>query len=498
MPTPPDKSNRPNYKDRQAHRRLIGWLKFYVAAIVIGGICGVAFLKRAELKNLYDQSRCAPAPTVAPAPEKTVEKKIADAQPAPRKEAAVKPAPATPQVIEGPKALPKMVVLPQDQLRARKLLDDGRSLLTNFEFQAAAQRFTEASSLKAGEDLVHDAQLSAQKAAEFQNAVGHIQPAEFAVSDKAVAIETVDGNEWQGLKLREDNEKIYLQAVPESNPASEGKQIFPIPKNEIRTSLPLKLNERQLRFAQVLHAAEAATSVADSSDLYDLVYLARRLGLNKECLAYLNRAFDGGTGNAPDPHVGDSFRQVVIGRAMGRAALLMAANRVTQTEFELKRLKQTLPAYAAVDQEIAAFRTQVMSKVTPDYKSTVTISESKPVATAAKRGSAPAIKPRAEESIEVAEDNSGVKGSGPAAAIVDKANAKFSEAMNIVKKYKAGLAGNKNDNNRFLNDAKQLFNDAIDEYEQALKLEPGNKAIENRQKEASMLVYFCMKNFIMG
>jgi hypothetical protein len=219
----------------------------------------------------------------------------------------------------------------------------------------------------------------------------------------------------------------------------------------------------------------------------------------KECSAYLNRAFDGGNGHAPDPHLGETFRQVVIRRALGRASLLMAANRVTQTELELKKLRQTLPGYAPLDAEIAAFRAQVMAKVTPDFKSTVTLNESKPVAVAARHTNSPAAKPRAEENaIQVAVDNSGVKGNGAAAALVEKGNLKFTEGMSMVNQYKLGVAGNKEDNNRVLTAARQSFNEAIDIYEEALKLDPGNRPVLNRQKEASVLVYFCMKNFIAG
>jgi tetratricopeptide (TPR) repeat protein len=499
MANPTDNPNRPSYKERMARKRLAGWLKFYLAAIVLGGLCGYAFLKRTELQALYEQYVAAPTPQPAAPAIKETDKKVADA-PVPIPVPAVKPPPVVPPVVEAPKAVPKPVVLPQDQLRARKLIDEGKWLVNSeLDFDAAGQSFEAAAALKAEPETLQEAQTWARKALEFAHATAHMHTAEFAVSENAVVIETIDGSEWQGLKQRDDGEKLYLQAVPESNPASEGKQIFPIPKNEIRKVTPLSRSARQANFAQVLLATEGASTITSGADAYDLVYLSKRLGMAKECAAYLNRAFDGGNGHAADPHLGDSFRQVVIRRALSRATLLMAANRVTLTELELKKLQQTLPNYPPLDQELAAFRSQVMAKVTPDYKSTITLSESKPIAAAPKRADAPAAKPRAEESkIEVAADNSGVKGNGAAAAIVEKGNQKFTEGLTTIRRYVPGVGGNKDENNRVLTAARQSLNEAIDIYEEALKLDPGNRAILNRQKEASVLVYFCVKNFIFG
>ena len=43
-----------------------------------------------------------------------------------------------------------------------------------------------------------------------------------------------------------------------------------------------------------------------------------------------------------------------------------------------------------------------------------------------------------------------------------------------------------------------VFNSAIDLYDEALKLEPSNKAVRDRQEAAGRMVYFCMKNMILG
>ncbi len=61
------------------------------------------------------------------------------------------------------------------------------------------------------------------------------------------------------------------------------------------------------------------------------------------------------------------------------------------------------------------------------------------------------------------------------------------------------MGGNKVDNNRILMQAKALLLEAIDQYEEALKLEPGNRAIQSAQQSANqMSLTFCLKNIILG
>lgn len=486
---------KPEYLERLKRQRRSSAVKFYITAIVLGGLCGLAYLERAEIKKAYDSlvSSSSPPPKSAPAPET----KVSETKPpdeAPRKipdEKSLEPAkPAA-------KAIVEPSVSPKDEAKARELLSDGKALLEKFDFAGAGKRFDEAAQLKLGAPLADEAKMWKSKAVEFGNATRHIAIADYAQGENAVIVETVDGTEWRGLKVREDDAHISLQVISETNPASEGKRTFPIPKTDIKRTVPLPLKQRQAEFAELLHSAESSIKVSHSTDYYDVVYLARRLGLGKECVAYLNRAYDGGAGHAPDPKIGDSFRSVVVRRVIGRATLLMLANRRMQAEVELRKLRETLPGYAAVEEEIATFRSQVANKLSADFQPAFVVKETrneppKPAPISSKPKSLP---PR-EEAVEIGVSQ--LTSTGPAGQVLTRANTKFNDGMSIIGKYQAGIGGNTAQNNVILAQAKTLFDGAIDLYEEALKLEPSNKSIRDRQEAAGRMLYFCVKNTILG
>ena len=180
----------------------------------------------------------------------------------------------------------------------------------------------------------------------------------------------------------------------------------------------------------------------------------------------------------------------------------MAANRRTQVDLELKKLQNTLPGFAFADEEIAAFRSQVLNKVGADFQSSIVLNErkpdfSRPARAPAEKNKLPSSAASDENEIEVSVDNKSVVGRGPAAAAVEKANARFEQGAATFRRYKMGVGGNKDENNKNLLAAKALLNEAIDMYEEALKLDPGNKAVRDRQQSAGMMVYSCNKNLIL-
>jgi tetratricopeptide (TPR) repeat protein len=484
---------RPDYSERMARKRTAATIKFYLLAIILGGLIGVAYMKRDELKTAYDNF----TNKGAPPPVQPAEKVPATVPHEPVPTPSAPPAAKVPEPSKPTEPVVTQNISPRDEAEARRLIGEGKASLEKFDLAGAAKRFDEASAVKASSATRNDAKGWKGRALQYQNATKHIPVSSYAESDSAWVVETSEA-EWRGLKIRETDENLFFQAIPEGNPATEGKQILPIPKSDIKKMTPIPLKQRQDEFSALLKSMEASTTITHSSDYYDLVYLSKRLGLLKECLEYLNKAFDGGPGHEPDPNLGDSFRSVVVRRVIGRASLLMTANRRTQVELELKKLNDTLPDYGPASEEVAAFRTQVMNKVTADFQPSVVLSQ-KESTSAPRRDNAKKMQRPAEENvIDVGVDNSKLRSSGPAAQVLDRGNLKFEEGMAIVRKYKLGTAGNKNENNRILMAAKVSLMEAIDIYEEALKLEPSNKSIRDRQQTASTMVYFCNKNLILG
>ena len=98
-----------------------------------------------------------------------------------------------------------------------------------------------------------------------------------------------------------------------------------------------------------------------------------------------------------------------------------------------------------------------------------------------------------EDRIEIVVDSGGVQGNGAAAPIVERANLKYEEGMRFYRGYTQGPGGNNAANNRALQSAEACLEAAVALYDEALKKDPGNKAILDRQTQANMTVYACKK-----
>ena len=497
----PSGTQRPDWKKRQLQNAIMGAVKMFVGVVVFGVIVGLAIVyKDRWMPYLFGkpEEKVVQAPPPPPAPMEKIQPKVEPPPP-------IMQAPPPPPIEK--KAPPAAVipVLPTgEEAIAKKLIDQGRSALENFEFDKAKSFFREAATKRAG-TLKDDAATWEKKVDAFATATKHIDVAEFAVSDAAYIIEMNDGQEFRGLKIAEPDDKLKFQSIPPNNPASTGQSIMTIDVADIRNRVALSKQQRHDEFIELLSKLESSVTVQRSTDYYDLVFLSKRLGLGHECIEYLNRAFTGGNTHPADPYVGDSFRKEVIRRCIDRASLMLAAGRPKHlVESELSKLLKTLKGYSVAEDEVEAFRRTVMAKIPDNFKSTITLTQSKPATQVAaaktvkndKAGGPPAAPQQSARQLTDAEDTSievsstGVQGHGAAAGIVDQANSKYEEGMRFYRGFKQGSNG---DNNKNLRAALKLLDEAVDLYDQALQKDPSNKAIVDRQTEASMVAYGCRK-----
>lgn len=505
-PNQNDKSSggmRPEWKAKQVRNSVMGALKMFVGVVILGVIVGMGIVYREKWM-----------PLVFGKPEQ----KVATAQPTPPplqkvepvKELPPPPPAAVPPPLPEKKATPPAAVPPPlptgEEEIASKLIEKGRVALDNFDFENAKSTFHEASLKKAGQ-LKEEAATWEKKSDAFAIATKHITVSDFASAETAYVIETTDGQEFRGLKISEDGEKLRFQRIPPENPASSGKAIMYIDVSDIRNRVSLTKKARHDQFLDLLAHLEGSVTIQRSADYYDLVFLSKRLGLGHECMEYLNRAYTGGPTHPADPYVADSFRKELIRRTIDRASLMLAAGRAKHiVDAELNDLVKTLKGYSVAEDEVEAFRHTVMANIREGFKSTITLKKAAEKAPAVadakvvKNANAPATPPPVqqsarqlteannEEEIEVSSDS--VQGHGAAASVVDKANAKYEEGMKFYRGFKQGSNG---DNNKNLRAALKCLDEAVDLYDQALKTEPSNKAIMDRQTEASMVAYGCRK-----
>ena len=498
-----DKSSggvRPEWKARQVRNGIMGAIKMFVGVVILGVIVGLGIVYREKWMPLVfgkpEQKVANAAPTPPPLEKVEVKKELPPPPPA------AVPPPVPEKKAPPPAAVPPTLPTGEEEI-ATKLLEKGRVALDNFDFDNAKATYHEASLKKAGA-LTAEAATWEKKADAFAIATKHISVSDFAAADMAYIIETTDGTEIHGLKISEDGEKLRFQRIPPENPASGGKAIMYIDVSDIRNRISLTKKQRHDQFLDLLARLEGSVTVQRSTDYYDLVYLSKRLGLGHECIEYLNRAYIGGPTHPADPYVADSFRKELIRRTIDRASLMLAAGRAKHmVDAELNDLLKTLKGYSVAEDEVEAFRHTVMANIREGFKSTITlkkapekVAEAKPINASVAANTTPSPTQSArqlteannEEEIDVASDS--VQGHGAAASVVAQANAKYEEGMKF---YRGFHQGGNGDNNKNLRAALKALDEAIDLYDQALKTEPSNKQIMDRQTEASMVAYGCRK-----
>jgi hypothetical protein len=478
---------RPEWKERQARKRVANIFKQVLGVVFLIALIWVGVKYKDQILNLF-KKETPPAVSVVPLPPPP--------PPPPKRE-------VVPPAVVPPKMKTKVVtpVVPPQPIEtfsageieaANKLIESGVAAMEKFDFDGAGSLFGQAAQKKCGPKLKAAALTWQDKAANFKLAIKHIHVSEYAEAETSYIIKTTDGTELCGLVKGEDETTVKVQQVPSDNPAVLGKMTFPLPRSEIEKQTPVSREERSRDFRALLGTLEASSGEAlhSSTDYYDLVYLSRRLNLGKECIAYLNRAYDGNPpARLPDHYVGDSFRKLVVAKAIERATMMLTVGRTkTAVLTVLNDMTKTLPDFQYATEECEAFKTKWLDNWRSGFKPALASSPTKPAASTAQTPKQLADAASEGEAIEVVVDNSGLTTSGPATAL-DKANAKYEEGMKFYSLFKKGNA----DNNKVLKQALVLLDQAVDLYSEVLKREPNNLAVQDRQTSASMMAYACRK-----
>ncbi|MBI3827960.1 MAG: hypothetical protein HY291_00480 [Planctomycetes bacterium] len=497
-----------DWRGRQRRQRLFGAFKLFVFVGILGVLVGLGIVYKTQLMALFQpKQQVVVAPPPAPPPEKKVEvvEKTPDVPKAPIVEEK-----KTVVVEDTKKVAPPVEFSAEEDKKAQELIAQGRKQMETIvpdpaykehmllDFDGAKQKFQMAVGMKAAPKTHDDATTWVKKAGEFKLATKHIEISEFATTESAAQVTMTNGNVMRGIVKQDTNEFLELQTVSADNPASLGRSTFKIPKGEVGKPVPLSLQDRQRDFKDFLSKLESGMELggaAAGTDYYDLVFLSKRLGLGAECVEYLNKAFE----KTKDGRVADTFRKLIIDRYLERATKQAAANRKVQANATLTELLRLLPDYQVAKDEVEVFRAEVLAKIKEDFKSTIVMAKKtappptpenkQPVASAKDLAAEAASSSGPVEEI-AGVDSSGVVGKGAAASIVQKANDSYEKGMAAYRKYTQGTKGN---NNAVLEEAEKYLDKAVDLYGEALEKDPSNKAIENRQVEANMILYATRK-----
>jgi hypothetical protein len=486
---------RPEWKARQARKRVMNIVKAFIGVILLGVVVGLGIVFKDQIAAMFakkDEVKVAVAPpkeTPPPAAPKVEEKKVT---PPPAK-------PPTPPVVEPPKAVVPPALPTGEEDAARAMLQEGRALLDQFKFKQAATVFTEASMKKAGK-LIDEAKTWANKAVQFENAVSHIPVAEYASAETTYIVRTYDGTEMYGLITPESigsKTELTIQRVFPENPMVAGKSFLPVPRAQVKEVVPVSRSQRQEEFSRLVDGLTSGLNPERSTDYYDVVYVCRRLNMGKRCIDYLDMAYSGANGKQPDKFLGDTFRKHVINRTIERASLMLIAARPKRlVEDELNKLvKRVLPGYDVARDEVEAFRIEKLNNWREDFKATIVLKEKKPAApTPNKAEPQPTAKELASaesDQVEIVVENDGLAGkSANSQKLVDEANKKYEEGMTEYRKFRQGTNG---DNNGILKRAMVSLEKAVELYDKVITMDGGNQMVLDRQTSANMIVYACKK-----
>ena len=375
-------------------------------------------------------------------------------------------------------------VVPAEEQRAVGLLKRASNCFPEMAFAEAQKLCREASLLRASRETRKTVKELAHKAEQFELAVSHIKVSDFASADTTYELALRGGRSLRGMISDEQAQTVTLVSIPPENPATMGRSRLTIPRVEIGKRRAVSLAERQKEFLGLLERLERSLTLGPGSEAdayYDVVVLSRRLDLRDKCLAYLEAA----RSKLPDQAVGTFFRGLAIQRAIERATLKAMAGRRIEAEQLLRELTtRMLPDYAPASDAAAAFRADVLSKLRDDAAPTITLKAATGDKTA--RQLSTAATSRDGAGVEVAAV-AGVSSSKPKAnSLCESANRLFGEAIAFERKSRA-MSGN--ERHAQLKQAIDRLHECIDRYGEALELDPGNKAIEKRQTDASMFLY---------
>jgi hypothetical protein len=486
---------RPEWKARQARKRMMNIVKAFIGVILLGVVVGLGIVFKDQIAAMFakkDEVKIAVAPpkeAPPPAAPKVEDKKVT---PPPAK------VPTPPEVVP-PKAVIPEAVPTGEEDAARALIQNGRLALEQFKFKQAATIFIDASKKKAGK-LIEEAKSWANKAVQFENAVTHIPVAEYASADTSYIVRTYDGSEMYGLITPESlasKTELTIQRVFPENPMVAGKAFLPIPRSQVKEVVSISRSQRQEEFTRLIDALTSGLTPERSTDYYDVVYVCRRLNMGKRCIDYLDMAYSGANGKQPDKFLGDTFRKHVINRTIERASLMLIAGRPKRlVEDELNKLvKRVLPGYDVARDEVEAFRIEKLNNWRDDFKATIVLKEKKPAAATPSKtepqATAKELAAAESDQVEIVVENDGLQGkSAKSQTLVEEANKKYEDGMAEYRKFRQGTNG---DNNGILKRAMVMLEKAVELYDKVLTLDGGNQMVLDRQTSANMIVYACKK-----
>ncbi len=219
MANVPNGGKKSDYVERLRRQQKTSAVKFYLIAIILGGLLGLTYIKRAEIKSVYDSLVNSAPPAPAPEPPKAPVEPVKPVAVAPAPDAKKAPEPVVPIP---PKPPANVVVEPpvslRDEATARKLLADGKTLLEKFDFAGASKDFDEAAKLKLGAPLKTETAVWVAKASAFQNATKHIPIADYAQSENAVIVEhrrhRMARREGQGRRQHAGHQRVGGRRAP--------------------------------------------------------------------------------------------------------------------------------------------------------------------------------------------------------------------------------------------------------------------------------------------
>ncbi len=412
--------------------------------------------------------------------------KVADNSPRPRPRRERPTPPARPVVPSdkppvAPPDLGRPAVDEAVNADARKLIEQGALAMASGDFIGARTKFSLVDGLKCSGELRSSAKSMAHRATTFDDLTAPIAKSTEA-SGQLYHFELIDDAEFDAV-IRSQDEKFY-------NIRKNSGIGMPIPRHNVRKVTPISKEDQKADLVERLSRLEGEIKPQSGVDFYRLAEFAWSNNLTEQSVKLLDKAYDA------DKSLHQSVIDQKAGVLLAKAFWHDAKNSITWARKYCHKVTGDYPASKhapSAEELLASIEGREKKRKAGKYKATVRITGGDDaIKTKVERKIAKSLPQRAKDVVKVRAESTG--GTGAASGVLREADQVFNKAL---QDYQQGRPGMPNFN-RHLADAAKGFDNAMNLYEKAQRLDPKNNQIDNRMTDCQKYGYHARKMQTLG
>lgn len=382
-----------------------------------------------------------------------------------------------------PEVTAPAVTEPSDEFD--KLVAEGKAHFRDGDYEAAAEFYAKAASKPAPPEKIALVQSIAKANEVFAKITRGIEPSVAADASGMHIIKLKSGGKLQAKVIGESGGNVdYVKdnGLSGSFPRSMIASMTPVSQEDV---------DRQMR--DDLVTQKNTMDQEDSLSWYLLAVQALKYNFKDDASEYLKKAW------TMDAQLDNTVREYYARKLFKQGAWFHSLGMPKRAEARFDKLFATYPdtdaaklareilAEAERERMLAEAARRREAEEEAERKRRLE-AERAAAREAAKRREVEVVEDVPEEKVDIPRGG-GVTGKDQ--ANIDAGNKKFDEGMALVQEGLSASSAKKQ--NKCYKKAQQIFQDAVDHYEKALKSDPGNKGLEEQLQKAGMQLYWSKK-----